>query len=140
MHAWAQGVSMKRFPMIVGAAVLLPAISALNGCNDYGNTFQGNTGAVLLSMSPSNIPAGGNDLTLTVNASAQGPAFVAKTFVEWNSQKLTTTLVNPDSSGNSLTITAVVPAKLLAAPGKASVFTQNPFSGSGNNGLSNTLI
>src|SRR5262249_18801951 len=131
---------MKRFGTAFAVAFAALALLAVGGCNDYGNTFQNNTGAFLTSLSPSNIPAGGSDLTLTLNASSAGPAFVAKTVVGWNSQKLATTLVNPDANGNSFTVTAVVPAKLIATPGKASVFTQNPFSGSGNNGLSNSII
>jgi WD40-like Beta Propeller Repeat len=124
---------MKRY--WTACVVALAATSLGAGCNDYGNTFQGNTGAQLLSLSPSNIPAGGADLTLTVN----GAGFVAQTVVEWNQQKLKTT-VTTDSSGRVTQVTAVVPASLTANPGKASVFTQNPFSGSGNNGLSNTII
>ena len=123
---------MKRF--WAAGAVALAATVAAGGCNDYGNTFQGNTGAQLSSLSPSNIPAGGGDLTITVN----GAGFVAQTVVEWNNQKLKTT-ANLDANGNVTLLTAVVPANLTATPGKASVFTQNPFSGAGNNGLSNTI-
>ena len=124
---------MKRFLTAIAAA--LAATGALAGCNDYGNTFQGNTGAFLSSLSPNNIPAGGSDLTITIN----GSGFVAKTIVEWNSQKLKTT-PTLDANNNVTLLTAVIPANLTATPGKNSVFTQNPFSGSGNNGLSNTLI
>src|SRR5262249_9075769 len=76
-----------------------------------------------------------SDLTVTLN----GSGFVAKTVVEWNGQKLKTN-VTTDANNNVTLLTAVVPANLTATPGKASVLTQNPFSGSGNNGLSNTLI
>src|SRR5262249_38910654 len=103
--------------------------------NDYGNTFQNNTGAVLSSVSPSNIPAGGADLTITLN----GSGFVAQTVAEWNGQKLKTT-ATLDANNNVTLLQAVVPASLTAKPGKASVLTLNPFSGSGNNGLSNTII
>jgi hypothetical protein len=123
---------MKRY--WTAGAVALAALWAASGCNDYGNTFQGNTGAQLLSLSPSNIPAGGGDMTITVN----GGGFVAQTFVEWNQQKLKTT-VTLNASNQVTLVTAVVPANLVAQPGKALVFTQNPFSGAGNNGLSNTL-
>jgi hypothetical protein len=115
-------------------AVALAAIWAASGCNDYGNTFQGNTGAVLSSLSPSNIPAGSGDTTITVG----GGGFVAQTVVEWNQQKLKTT-VTLDANNAVTLVTAVVPASLIAKPGKALVFTQNPFSGAGNNGLSNTI-
>jgi len=43
-------------------AVALVAIFAVAGCNDYGNTFQNNTGAVLSFLSPSRISAGNGDL------------------------------------------------------------------------------
>ena len=123
---------MKRY--WTAGAVALAATLVAGGCNDYGNTFQGNTGAQLISLSPSNIPAGSGDTTITVN----GSGFVAQTFVEWNSQKLKTT-VTLDANMNVTLVQALVPANLISAPGKASVFTQNPFSGAGNNGLSNTI-
>jgi hypothetical protein len=123
---------MKRY--WTALAVALAAILAASGCNDYGNTFQGNTGAQLFSLSPNNIPAGTGDMTITVN----GGGFVAQTVVEWNQQKLKTT-VTVDANNAVTLVTAVVPANLIAQPGKALVFTQNPFSGAGNNGLSNTL-
>ena len=116
-------------------AVALITILAAAGCNDYGNTFQNNTGASVRFLSPSNISAGSPDFTLTVN----GAGFVAKTFIEWNGKKLTTT-INYDSSGtNVVTVSAIVPAALVAKPGTATVITQNPFSGAGNNGLSNPV-
>jgi len=124
---------MRRF--LTAIVVVFAAAVVLVGCNDYGNTFQGNTGAFLQSLSPDNIPAGGSDLTITVN----GGGFVTRTVVEWNGQKLKTN-VTTDANNNVTLLTAVVPANLTATPGKASVLTQNPFSGSGNNGLSNTLI
>jgi hypothetical protein len=123
---------MKRY--WTAGAVGLAAMLAASGCNDYGNTFQGNTGAQLVSLSPNNIPAGSGDTTITVN----GGGFVAATVVEWNQQKLTTN-VSLDANKNVTLVTAVVPASLIAKPGKALVFTQNPFSGAGNNGLSNSI-
>lgn len=115
-------------------AAALAAIFVIAGCNDYGNTFQGNTGAVLSFISPSDINAGGPDLVLTMN----GSGFVPKTVVQWNGKTLATT-VTLDSSNNVLSVTAVVPAALTAKAGAASVNTLNPFSGAGNNGLSNTI-
>jgi hypothetical protein len=123
---------MKRFWTALAVAVV--AIFAASGCNDYGNTFQGNTGGVITFLSPANVNAGGPDFTLTVN----GSGFIAKTVVQWNGQKLVTTLTT-DSAGNVLTVTAVVPAALTAKPGSASVQTLSPHSGAGNNGLSNAV-
>ena len=77
-------------------AVALITILAAAGCNDYGNTFQNNTGASVRFLSPSNVSAGSPDFVLTVN----GGGFVAKTFVEWNGKKLDTT-INYDSTGTT---------------------------------------
>jgi hypothetical protein len=123
---------MKRFGALCVLALALIFLTA--GCNDYGNTFQNNTGASVSSISPSNASAGGSDLTLTVF----GGGFVAKTVVQWNGKNLATTVVM-DSNSNILRLTAVVPAALTATPGTAAVQTLSPHSGSRDNGLSNTL-
>src|SRR6202030_840819 len=100
-----------------------------------GNTFQANTGATISFLSPSNISAGSADFILTVN----GGNFVKQTCVTWNGQKLNTT-VTLDSTGTQVvSVTATVTAALVAKPGTATVITQNPFSGAGNNGLSNPV-
>jgi WD40-like Beta Propeller Repeat len=117
-------------------AVAIAAIFEVAGCNDYGNTFQNNTGALLSFLSPSQISAGGSDFTLTL----QGSGFVLKTVVQWNGKTLATT-VPVDSTGAALgnVVTATVPAALVAKPGVATVITLNPASGAGNNGLSNPV-
>jgi len=119
-------------------AVAVVAFLGVAGCNDYGSTFQNNTGTQIASLSPSNMNAGSPGFTLQVNAAA-GANFVAKTVVTWNGQKLATTVPAADVNGNIPTVTAMVPASLVATPGTATVITLNPFSGSGNNGLSNAL-
>src|ERR1700730_8128315 len=124
---------MKRF--WTAMAVALVFILAVAGCNDYGNTFQANTGALISFLSPSNIGAGNQDFTLTVN----GRGFVAQTYVTWNGTKLNTTVTLDSTKTVVLSVTAVVPAALVAKPGTATVITQNPFSGAGNNGLSNPV-
>jgi hypothetical protein len=124
---------MKRFWTALAVAVM--AIFAVAGCNDYGNTFQNNTGATITSLSPAQASAGTVDFTLTVI----GGVFVAKTVVQWNGTTIPTT-VTLDSAGNVLTLTATVSAALIAKPGTASVRTLNPFSGAGNNGLSNPYV
>ena len=116
-------------------AIAFLGFFAAAGCNDYGSTFQNNTGALITSLSPSNTNAGSGSFALTVN----GSGFVAQTKVTWNGAKLSTT-VTTDANGNVLTVSATVPTSLVASPGTATVITQNPFSGSGNNGLSNALI
>lgn len=121
---------MKRFWTALAVATM--AIFAVAGCNDYGNTFQNNTGAQITSLSPAQVSAGTGGFTLTVI----GGGFVAKTVVQWNGTTIPTT-VTLDSAGNVLTVTATVSAALIAKPGNASVRTLNPFSGAGNNGLSN---
>src|ERR1700686_568820 len=116
-------------------AVALISILAVAGCNDYGNTFQANTGAQVTFLSPSNVSAGSPDFTITIN----GGGFVKQTYVTWNGKKLNTT-VTMDSTGTVVvSVTAVVPAALVAKAGTATVITQNPFSGAGNNGLSNPV-
>jgi len=118
---------MRRF--WTALAVAFAAIFAVSGCNDYGNTFQGNTGAVISTLSPPTINAGLGDLTLTVT----GGGFVQKTKVQWNGQNLVTTFVN------SASVTAVVPAANTAKAGVFTVNTLNPHSGSQDNGLSNVI-
>src|SRR6266850_6310367 len=88
-----EGVSMER--SWTALAVALAAIFAVAGCNDYGNTFQNNTGASIFSLSPSQISAcvpgpatPCADFTLTVN----GSGFLAKTVVQWNGKSIPTTV------------------------------------------------
>ena len=116
-------------------AVALISMLAIAGCNDYGNTFQANTGASVSFLSPSNISAGSQDFTLTVN----GSGFVKQTYVTWNGQKITTTPTFDSTNTIVINVTAKVSAALVAKPGTATVITQNPFSGAGNNGLSNPV-
>jgi len=116
-------------------AIVFLGFFASAGCNDVGSTFQGNTGAQISTLSPSNINAGSGPFTL--NVSGAGP-FVVQTVVMWNGGKLATTPIK-DANGNVLSVSATVPASLIANPGTATVITQNPFSGAGNNGLSNPL-
>lgn len=118
---------MKRFWTAI--AVVVTAIAASAGCNDTGNTFQGNTGALIRFLSPSNVPAGGGDFTLTLT----GAGFVQKTVVQWNGTGLVTTF------GNSTTVSAVVPAALIQKAGTASVNSLNPSTNKQDNGLSNTV-
>ncbi len=127
-----EGVFMKRF--WTAWAVALAAVFAAAACNDYGNTFQVPTGARISSLSPSNMPAGSPQFTLTVN----GGGFVAKTVVQWNGTSIPTQ-VQTDASGNVVGITATVSAALVAKPGTVFVNTLSPFSGAGMNGLSNPL-
>jgi hypothetical protein len=118
-------------------AVALVAIFVVAGCNDYGNTFQNNTGASVVSVSPSTVSAGSGDFTLTVN----GSGFLAQTYVTWNGKKLVTTPVeDTNTPPDVLWLTAKVPAALVATAGNATIITQSPFSGAGNNGLSNPVI
>jgi len=111
------------------AAIL--AVATLAGCNDYGNTFQNPTGAPINFISPSDAVAGGSDFTLTVTSNSGG--FVAKTVVQWNGKTIPSTFVS------ATTMTATVAAALIAKPGNAFINTLSPHSGTGTNGLSNTL-
>src|SRR5215470_17206203 len=132
---------MKRF--WTAFAVTLVMIFGVAGCNDYGNTFQNPTGAALVSVSPSRIPAGSQGFTILMN----GSGFVAKTKVQWNGNTCPTTggtsgcntVVTLDANNNVTAVSATIAASLISKPGTASVNTINPASGTGNNGLSNTL-
>jgi len=123
---------MKRFGATCALAFAVIFLTA--GCNDYGNTFQQNTGASLTSIAPANASTGDAGFTLT----AFGSGFVTGTVIQWNGHTLTTTPVL-DANSNILWLTAVVPQTLLATTGVATVNTLSPHSGSMNNGLSNTL-
>jgi hypothetical protein len=132
---------------LTALAVAFTAFFAATGCNDYGNTFQGNTGVGLAFISPSNVTAGGPDLTITLTPAA-GFAFVVQTTVTWDQKNLktcvvTTTAANvcapANDKGGVISVTAVVPAALIAKAGTHFVQTVQPHSGSGSNGLSNPV-
>ena len=126
-------------------AVTLVAIVAVAGCNDYGNTFQNNTGALLTFLSPANIPAGSSGFTITMN----GAGFVPQTKVQWNGKTCPTssssnsgtciTTVTVDANNAVTSVTASIPASYVTKPGMATVNTINPASGAGQNGLSNVI-
>src|SRR5208282_3160905 len=96
---------------------------------------QNNTGASITSLSPGNVNAGSGQFNLVVN----GSGFVPQTKVTWNGSKLTTTPTIDSTGTTVLILSATVPAALVASAGTATVITANPFSGTGNNGLSNPL-
>ena len=121
---------MKRFWTAVAVAGF--AFGLLAGCNDYNNSIQYNTGATVTNIAPNGLPAGSGSFLLTVNAN-QLNGFNSTTVVQWNGQKLASTFVD------TTTMTATVPANLLAKPGTAFVNTLSAQSGTGKNGLSNTL-
>ena len=127
-----EGVFMKR--SWTAMAVALTALFAAMGCNDYGNTFQTNTGASISALSPSNATAGSQQFTLQVI----GGGFVAKTVVQWNGQTIPTQ-IQTDANGNVTLVTATVAPALVAKPGTAFVNTLQPHSGAGTNGLSNPI-
>ena len=131
---------MKR--SLTALAVALTGFFAVAGCNDYGNTFQNNTGAALSSISPADMPAGSAAFTLTMN----GSGFLATTKVQWNGSTCPTngtgpckTVVTLDANNNVISLTANISTSLIAKPGVVTVNTVNPASGAGNNGLSNPI-
>ena len=121
---------MKRF--LTACAVVVMAFGTLSGCSQGNNSIQGSTGATITTLSPSGVLLGGGDFTLTVTASSLN-GFTSKTVVQWNEKTLLSTPLN------STTITAIVPAALIAKSGTAYVNTFTPQSGTGMNGLSNAL-
>ena len=113
----------------LGFALLAGIVGA--GCNDYGNTFQSPTGASIAFLAPSTTSAGSTGFTLTVSSPSGG--FVTQTVVQWNGKTIPTTYVSAS------TVTAAITTTMIANPGTVFVNTLNPFSGAGNNGLSNVL-
>ena len=85
----------------------------------------------LKSMTPTTAQAGGTQFTLTVT----GKDFSPGSLVEWNGTPLITSFLDTDS------MTAIVPAALIASPGTASVvvFTTAPGGGTSNNPLTFTI-
>jgi hypothetical protein len=133
--AWHTQIAARRCaqacaPLCLALAAIL-AVATVAGCNDYGNTFQNPTGAPINFIAPSDAVAGGADFMLTVTSNSGG--FVTKTVVQWNGKTIPSTYVSPS------TMTATVAAALIAKPGTAFVNTLSPHSGTGTNGLSNTI-
>lgn len=118
---------MKR--SLAALAVALVALFTAASCSDTNNTFQPNTGAVLIFLSPADAYAGGAAFTLTVN----GNGFVAQTVVQWNGQNRTTTYVS------AALVTAAIPATDIATAGTVYINTLNPSTKSTDNGLSNSI-
>jgi len=119
---------------LTAVAVALFVLGFFTGCNNTNNSVQYATGATLVNISPSGVVVGGPSFTLTVSASSAN-GFPANTIttVQWNGQNLVTTPVD------ATTLTAVVPASLIAKAGSVFVNTHFPQSGTGMNGLSNSL-
>jgi WD40-like Beta Propeller Repeat len=122
----------------VSLSLLIAVIASLfaaSGCNDYGNTFQSPTGVQTAFIAPSQANAGGAAFTLTVSGTedSNGNGFVTQSVVQWNGKTIPTTYVSAN------VLTATVSATLIAKPGTAYIQTLSPHSGSGTNGLSNTV-
>jgi hypothetical protein len=112
--------------------VVLLALGLEAGCNDYNTSIQYPTGASILTLAPSGVVFGSAGFSLTVMGSSSN-GFQTTTVVEWNGQKLVSTYVD------GVTMTATVPANLVAKVGTAYVNTYTPQSGTGMNGLSNSI-
>jgi WD40-like Beta Propeller Repeat len=121
---------MKRFWATLAVAAI--ALGVLAGCNDYNNSVQYATGSTIVNIAPTGVVFGGPSFTLTITAAAAN-GFPTSTTVQWNGQNLATTFIT------NTTVTAVVPASLIAKAGTAYVNTHYPQSGTGMNGLSNSL-
>jgi len=102
------------------------------GCDEYNTSIQAPTGASIVTLAPSGVVFGSPGFTLTIIASSSN-GFQTNTVVEWNGQILVSTYVD------TVTMTATVPANLVAKVGTAYVNTHTPQSGTGMNGLSNSI-
>jgi hypothetical protein len=131
--AGSKGAGTMRF--LAALAVVVAAIFASTGCNDYGNTFQANTGALLQFISPNNATAGSPAVTITLT----GSGFVQQTEVTWNQKQIATTVTYDTTTDAVISVTAVIPASDLTTAGTNFVQTVNPHSGAGYNGLSNPV-
>ncbi|HVM76087.1 MAG TPA: IPT/TIG domain-containing protein [Candidatus Saccharimonadales bacterium] len=142
-------------------AVIVLALGVLGGCSDYNNTVQYATGATITSLSPSSIVAGmpapgtaancpnttgGQNnpcFTLIVTGSIVN-GFLSTTVVQWNQTTLPACSATAGSNGcstyvNAVTMQAQVPYSLVTKVQDVFVNTYTPQSGSGKNGLSNSL-
>jgi len=149
---------MKRF--WTALAVSFFAFGLMTGCNDYNNTIQYNTGATITNLSPTGIAAGtptGTASNCPNTASGQSNpcftifvtasflnGFLPTTVVQWNGKSLPACSATAGTQGcstylDSTNISAQVPYSLVAKAGTAYVNTLTPQSGSGKNGLSNSL-
>ena len=126
---------MQRWLRVSGWLIAWPLLAALlaAGCDSYNTSLQSNTGASLLFLSPADTIAGGPDFTLQI----AGSGFTAQTVVQWNGQSRVTTC---STTAPSTLIFATIKAADVAKSGTALVNTLTPQSGSGQNGLSNTLV
>jgi hypothetical protein len=106
-------------PGTVSVTVLTPGVGS-SAALTFTITGTPSTMPVLSSLSPSSVPAGTNDLTLTVI----GGNFSPNSVVQFNNTSLATTFV----SSNQLT--AVIPANLLAQAGTAPITVLTPGVGS----------
>jgi len=121
------------------AAVAALACGWLAGCNDYNNSIQYNTGPQIRSISPTGVVAGDGQFMLTV----QGNAWVNNSVIQWNGKRLNTctgtNTVLCTTFTDQTTITTMIPADYVANPAANLVNVLTPQSGTGNNGLSQTI-
>jgi hypothetical protein len=114
------------------AVVAALAFGWLAGCNDYNTSIQYNTGPQIGNYAPTGVVAGSGSFLLTVNVQF-GQAFASNSVIQWNGQKQTTTFVD------ATTLTATIDESLVTNPSANHVNVLTPQSGTGNNGLSNTV-
>jgi hypothetical protein len=133
---------MKGFQTAV--AVLSLAFGLLAGCNDYNNSIQYNTGPQIGNIAPSGVAAGNGDFLLTVSGNGVGGQFQTASAIQWNGKKLgicptATPALLCTEFVDAITLTTIIPASYVATPNAALVNVLTPQSGTGMNGLSNTI-
>jgi len=128
---------------LTAVAVASLAFGLLAGCNDYNNSIQYNTGPQIGNISPTGVVAGNGNFVLTVNGNHVGGQFQTSSAIQWNGRKLSIcsgqTTVACTNFVDTSTLTATIPASYVATPNQALVNVLTPQSGTGNNGLSNTI-
>jgi len=85
---------------------------------------------LIVGASPSWVPAGGADLTLTID----GTGFVSSSVVSWNGTNIGTTFIS------STQITAFVSGNLMAGTSQASISVVNPPPGGGSSNVRTVVI
>ncbi len=115
--------------------LVLAAAASLVGCGGSGGALTGTSSSgtqlnpvpSISMLSPASATAGGGDFTLTVS----GSGFVAGSTLVWGSSSTTTQVASATS------LSATIPAKLIASAGTVSITVTSPSPGGGTSSAAN---